>query len=136
MYHPSFTSTAYNSDIGDEQLEADLHRWDWQQSQCTHQLEEHIQQEERIKKLFQDEMLSAVDVTAKATFAPAYRDIKKDAMVYQTYAEVFQGELNYADMHALLTQLVIEQVKAGNALAQEIFVRASLTFAASNSSDS
>lgn len=137
MYTTTYTTTFYTSTqpavtVTDAPLHAETNRWYKQQA-----LQQHTQQEEykikktvQCKKLFQAEMLQTSNVKMKATFAPAYYDAKNDDLIYQSYAEVLHGELDYAHMNILVTQLILQQAKAGNVLAQKILVKASQTFAA------
>jgi len=135
MYSPSFTESQSLYSMGDAQLEADLARWEQQQASAPDWLEDRITTKARVKKLFQAEMLHTTHLAAKAMFAPPYRDVRNDEMIYPSFAELFQGEMDYEGMNELLTALVIQQVKAGNRLAQRIFVKASQTFASSNTTN-
>lgn len=133
MYAPSFLARTHYAD--NAQLKADLYRWECQyakrQKWCDEDLKQ-LQKQREIKKLFQREMLGASNMNAKAIFAPTYRDIKNDEFVYQSCAEVLQGEFDYPGMNELLAQLLIQQVKAGNRLAQKILIKTSQTFTSSN----
>lgn len=132
MYAPSFSARTHYAD--NAQLEADLYRWECQYAKRQKWYEEYLEQQKKreFKKHFQREMLNASNMSAKAIFAPTYRDIKNDEFVYQSCAEVLQGEFDYPGMNELLAQLLIQQVKAGNRLAQKILIKTSQTFTSSN----